>query len=164
MLRRHLPILAILATLVSGTVSWIVSEPADPSAGWRIERIALSPSGRWIGVGSASGWIGIIDQTAPEGPQRFRAGPGQLRDLRFTADERWLVMKNDALWRHPVTELGSLEPASDPGQPQHDAVWNGEHSSNVVSGSGLTIFGNAAGSIEVHDERTRALLRRFTFR
>jgi hypothetical protein len=115
-------------------------------------------------LGAASGWIGIIDQTQPDSPQRFRGGEGKLRDLRFSLDEQWLF----ALARHAVQSLGSLEPvtpADDRGVPQVDMEFPGEHTSNVVRGtSGIAVFGNAAGSIEVHDVSSGKMLRRFTFR
>jgi hypothetical protein len=121
-------------------------------------------------VGSASGWIGIIDQTLPDGQQRFRGSVGKLRDLRFSKDEHWLIVTNDAAARHAVQSLGSLEPlgpGDDPGEPQMDSVATnlGERTSNVVSASdGTAVFGNFAGSVEVHDAHNGKMLRRFTFR
>jgi len=145
-----------------------VSKPVDETAGWRIVRVAMSRSGRWIAVGSASGWIGIIDQTQPDSPQRFRGGTGELRDLRFSKDERLLIVANDKLARHAVQLLGSLEPLAqgdDQGEPQVEVPWTEEHTSNVVGGpGGVMVFGNAAGSIAVYDTGTRTMLRRFTFR
>ncbi len=168
MLRRHLPILVLISAMLSGAGSWLVSEPVDPTAAWRIVRVAVSPGGRWIAVGAASGWIGIIDQTQPDSPQRFRGGVGKLRDLRFTKDEQWLVAENDGMARHAVASLGSLEPLAageDSGVRLTSIDWPEEHSSNVVSGAGgIVVFGNAAGSIEVHDAASRRMLRRFTFR
>jgi hypothetical protein len=164
--RRYLPILVALSAVLSGAASWVVSDALDEKAEWRIVRVAVSPSGRWIAVGAVSGWIGIIDQTQPDSPQRFRGGSGALRDLRFSKDEQWLIVKNDALARHAVRELGTLEPLAayeDAGEPQVDVEWAGEHSSNVARGRDVAVFGNAAGSIEVHDIQTGKMLRRFTF-
>jgi hypothetical protein len=107
--RRHLPICVVLSAVLSGAAAWVVSEPVDETAAWRIVRVAVSRSGRWTAVGAASGWIGIIDRTQPDSPQRFRGGSGELHDLRFTNDERWLIVENDALARHAVQSLGSLE-------------------------------------------------------
>jgi hypothetical protein len=167
-LRRHLPIYVVISAGLSGVVAWFAAEPVDEAAAWRILRVAVSGSGRWIAVGAASGWIGIIDQTQPDSPQRFRGGAGKLRDLRFSKDEQWLIVANDALARHKVQSLGSLEPlepGDNRGEPQTSAEWAAEHTSNVASGTGsVVVFGNAAGSIEVHDVRTREMLRRFTFR
>jgi len=167
-LRRHLPILVLISGVLSGAASWLASEPVDPAADWRILRVAVSPGGRWIAVGAASGWIGIIDQNQPDSPQRFRGGSGELRDLRFTQDEQWLIVENDAPARHAVASMGSLEPlraGDDSGVSSGSINWPGEHSSNVVSGAGgIVVFGNAAGSIEVHDAASRRMLRRFTFR
>lgn len=166
MLRRHLLILVLLSAVLSGVLSWVVSEPVDEKGAWRILRVAVSPSGRWIALGAASGWIGIIDQTQPDSPQRFRGGTGKLRDLRFSKDEQWLFVRNDTWARHPVRELGSLEPVGeDSGVPQVDVDWTGGRTSNAVSGAGgVVVFGNGAGSIEVHDFASGKMLRRFTFR
>lgn len=152
------------AALLSAVAAWVASEPADPTAAWRIDRVAVSPSARWIGVAAASGWIGIIDQEAPDSPQRFRGGAGKLRDLRFTKDEEWLQVQNDQCSRHSVYQLGSLEPCDQPGDPQTPVDWPGERSSNAVTAAGIVVFGNAAGSIEVHDAGSGRMLRRFTFR
>ena len=158
----------MFAAVLSGVFSWAVSKPVDETAGWRIERVAISKGGRWIAVGSASGWIGIIDQTQPDSPQRFRGGTGDLRDLRFSHDDQWLIVANDKPSRHPVQSLGSLEllaPGEDPGEPQVEVPWTEEHSSNVVAGpGGIAVFGNPEGSIEVHDTGTGKMLRRVTFR
>ena len=132
--------------------------------------MAVSKSARWIAVGSASGWIGIIDQTQPDGPQRFRGGKGRLRDLRFSKDEQWLVVANNLSAKHAVQSLGSLEPlgpGDDPGETQSEILLGKFRTatSNVVSApDGTAVFGNAAGSIEVQDLGTGAVLRRFTFR
>ena len=142
----------------------MVSEPIDAKAAWRIERVAVSPSARWIAVGTASGWIGIIDQEVPDSPQRFRAGAGKLRDLRFSTDEEWLMVQNDECSRHSVYQLGSLEPCNQTGVPQVASDWPGDRSSNVVTAAGVVVFGNAAGSIEVHNAASHKMLRRFTFR
>ena len=173
MSRRHLPIAVVLSAILSGAAYWLLSQPADELAPRRIVRVAVSKSGRWIAAGAASGWIGIIDQTQPEGPQRFRGGPGPLRDLRFTRDEKWLVITNDSASRHLVQSLSSLEPllaGEDPGDPQKEA-WDSsqsnpaERTSNLASAPDDTVvFGNYAGSIEVHSAATGKLLRRFTFR
>jgi hypothetical protein len=167
-LRRYLPIVVVLSAVLSGAASWIVSQPVDETAAWRIVRVAVSGNGRWIAVGAESGWIEIIDQTRPDSPQRFRGGAGALRDLRFSRDDQWLFVENDALARHAVQSLGSLEPLSpgdDGSVPQVDMEFPGEHTSNVVRGTGgVAVFGNAAGSIEVHDVSSGRMLRRYTFR
>jgi len=169
-LRRYLPLAVFFTAAFSGVAAWIASEPVDETAGWRINRVAMSESGRWVAAGSASGWIGIIDQTAPEAPQRFRAGAGELRDLRFSADEKWLIVENDALARHAVQSLGSLEPlgpGDDRGEAQIEGmvVPQGIRTSNVAGGSsGVAVFGNAKGVIEVRDPKSGRTLRRFTFR
>jgi hypothetical protein len=148
---------------------WEWLEPADAAADYRIVRVAVSPSARWIAVGSESGWIGIIDQTKPESPQRFRGGKGSLRDLGFSKDEQWLVVTNKTRAKHPVQVLGSLEPMApgeDVGEPVAEILGKfGEHTSNVVAApDGTAVFGNSVGSIEVHAVPSGATLRRFTFR
>ncbi len=167
---RHLPFAVVVLAILSGLWFWKWLEPDDPEAQYRIVRVAVSKSSRWIAVGSASGWIGIIDQTHPDGPQRFRGGKGALRDLRFSKDEQWLIVTNREKAKHAVQVLGSLQPlgsADDPGEPQAEILLGkyGNPSSNVVAApDGTAVFGNAAGSIEVHDAGTRAVLRRYTFR
>ena len=162
--RRHLPILLALYAVLSGAASWVISEPIDEKAAWRIERVAVSPSGLWIAAAAASGWIGIIDQTQSDSTQRFRGGAGKLRDLRFSKDEEWLLVQNDRCSRHSVYQLGSLEPCDQTGEPQTAVDWPGERSSNAVTAAGVVVFGNAAGSIEVHDLASGKMLRRFLFR
>lgn len=164
MSRRLLPIYVVLTAVLSGVAAWIISEPLDPAAALSIERVAISSSGRVIGVAASSGWIGIIDQDAPDAPQRFRGGAGKLRDLRFSSDEEWLLVQNDECSRHSVYQLGSLYPCDNPGEPQTTVDWPADRSSNAVTAAGLVVFGNAAGSIEVHDRASGKMLRRFTFR
>lgn len=169
MFSRYLPIAVVFSALISGVASWAVSKPIDEKTAWRILRVAVSKSGRWIAVGSASGWIGIIDQNQPDTPQRFRGGEGELRDLRFTRDERWLIVTNAVSAKLPVETLGSLEPlmpGEDPGEPQtaFSKPFLGQATSNVVAGPNIFVFGNAGGSIEVRDQHRGTLVRRFTFR
>jgi hypothetical protein len=168
--RRYLLFAVLFSAVLSGVASWTVLEPVDETAGWRIVRVAVSGSGRWIAVGAASGWVGIIDQTQPESAQRFRGGAGELRDLRFSRDEKWLIVANDSLARHAVQSLGSLEllsPGDDAGVAQVEPAAAGlePRTSNLAAGPGdVVVFGNAAGSVEVHDRRRGAVVRRFTFR
>ena len=171
MLRRYLSTIAVvLAAVCSGAAYWMLSQPADLLAPRRIVRVAVSKSGRWIAAGAASGWIEIIDQSQPDSPQRFRGGSGALRDLRFSSDEKWLVVANDKLSHHAVESLGSLEPLApgdDAGVPQEQpaSVDLGERTSNLAAGPANTaVLGNRAGSIEIYHLITGALLRRFTFR
>ncbi len=159
-----------MSAILSGVLLWAWLAPPDDSAQYKIVRVAVSKSARWIAMGAASGWIGIIDQTNPDSAQRFRGGKGALRDLRFTKDEQWLVVVNNRIARHPVQSLGSLEelgPDGDSGEGQAEILMGdfGERTSNLIAGpDGSVVFGNHAGSIEIHDARTKVLLRRFTFR
>jgi hypothetical protein len=168
--RRHIPIFLVLSAVLSGVLYWRWLSSNDEVALRRIVRVAISGSGRWIAAGGASGWIGIIDQTSPDAPQRFRGGPGKLQDLRFSKDEQWLIVVNDSAARHPVRSLGSLEavkPGDDSGEPQStpDALVNDERTSNLASGpGGIAVFGSEGGVIEVRDLHTGKMLRRFTFR
>lgn len=171
--RRYLILLLLLAAFTSGVLSFVLAKRTDPKEDFPIVRVAASRSGQWIAVLSESGWIGIFDHEHPENPQRFRLASGRVLDLRFTPDEEWVVIAAEELWRHPAKIMGSMEllpSGQDTSEPQVSVtVPNGidqsEITSNVVRGPGpgTVLFGNAAGSIEIHNEHG-ALLERYMFR
>lgn len=174
MSRRYLTILVALSPLLSGSLYWRLTEPAPPTTERHIVRVAVSPSGRWIAAGAASGWIAVFDRETPDTHQRFRGGEGPLRDLRFSRDEQWLIVVNSGQLRHPVERLGineMLVPGQDPGLTQEDAsaapaAANAERTSNVVPGPlpESVLFGNFAGSLEVRHRASGEILERYTFR
>ncbi|MEO5923983.1 MAG: hypothetical protein ABIR70_09165 [Bryobacteraceae bacterium] len=170
MTRRYLPIAVFLSAVLSGYLYWWWLVSSDEIALRRIVRVAVSKSGRWIAAGTPTGWIGIIDQTHPDVPQRFRGGFGDLRDLRFSKDEAWLMIQNNAWAKHPVQSLGSLEPLGaedEQGDPQPEVLWMSpvERTSNSAAGpNDIAVSGSYDGAIYVYDTRSRKLLRRLTFR
>ena len=172
--RRHLIPLVFLSAVLAAFVSFVFAKRDRPQDDYPILRVAMSRSGQWFAAASKSGWIGIFDRSHPDTPQRFRLEFGDVRDLRFTADEEWLTIATPRqVWRHPAKILGSTEPVpqgQDAGEPQTAAqvpsgVDASEVTSNVVTASkdGETLFGNLAGSVEIH-ERSGKLRERYTFR
>ena len=55
-------------------------------------------------MASKSGWIGIFEHNHPDTPQRFRLEYGEVRDLRFSPDGRYLAILNES----HVTHLWNL--------------------------------------------------------
>ncbi len=174
MSRRYHIFLLICAAFLSAVLSFVFTKRVDPKDNFPIARVAVSRSGQWIAVASDTGWIGIFDHEHPENPQRFRlVDGGTVKDLRFTPDEDWLMIQDHELRRHPVKILGSTEAVpkgQDTSEPQVVAalpvgIDKGEITSNIVRGpgSGTVLFGNFAGSVEIHDPAGK-LLERYTFR
>ncbi len=170
MSRRHLPIAVVFSALLSGLLYWTWLGSNDESVTRRIVRVTVSKSGRWIAAGAATGWIGIIDREHPDTQQRFRGGFGGLRDLRFSKDEAWLMVQNNAWAKHAVESLGVLEPVGDDaehGDPQPELLWMGpsERTSNSAAGpDGVAVSGSYYGAIDVYDTGSGKLVRRYIFR
>jgi hypothetical protein len=154
---RYLPV-ALVAILTS-LIYWIWSRPEDRSGEQRIVQVALSPSKHWIAAAAASGWVGVWERSAPERMQRFRAGP--VRRLGFSADGEWLVLDNGHWLRHPVRHAGVLEEAEPADAHAAPAAGGAE-----IPGPepGTVLKGNQAGSVEIRNTQTGALLERYTFR
>ena len=171
--RRYQILLAVLAAIVAGLVSFAFATKDRPQDDYPILRVAISRDGQWFAVASKSGWIGVFDRSHPDTPQRFRLEYGEARDLRFTSDGEGLIIgAGRQTWRHPAKVLGSTEllaDGQDGGEPQPAAavpsgVDPSEVTSNLVAGPrGEVLFGNLAGSVEIHDAAGK-LLERHTFR
>jgi WD40 repeat protein len=71
----------------------------------RIASMALSSSGRWIATGTGAGSITLLDLKLPWHRQRINASSGELNDLQFSPDERFLAIAKRRLTVHSVQDL-----------------------------------------------------------
>jgi WD40 repeat protein len=111
----------------------------------RIVSIAVSSSGRWIAAGTHTGSIALLD-LGNGSLQRISAGSGDLNDLQFSPDERFLAIANRNL---SVASLGSLQ------RLRSDDRNYGTIRFSSDGGRLLTITGS--GTIEVLDAKSGEL-------
>lgn len=89
---------------VAGVLLWLTAG-RHHEADHRIVSIAVSSSGRLIAAGTRIGSITLLDSDKPGQPQRINVSSGELNDLQFSPDERFLAIANLGLTVHSVHDL-----------------------------------------------------------
>src|SRR5215469_15299652 len=85
--------------------TWIVATGSkSPPIDQRVSRVALSRSGRWLGIGTAHGRITVWDQIRNDAPKQFAFPHGDLNDLQFSQDEQLLAIASEDLGIYTLTE------------------------------------------------------------
>ena len=89
---------------VAGFVLWRAAGQHG-EADHRIVSIAMSFSGRWIAAGMRTGSITGLNRDHPGLLRRIHADSGELNDLQFSPDERFLAIANRKLTVHSLQDL-----------------------------------------------------------
>jgi hypothetical protein len=142
-----------IAGLVSGLLLVSMAFMPGPGKPIAITTIAVSSTGRWVAAGTHDGHVVVCDLNTGDPCTTVTNESGELNDLQFSPDERFLAVANSNIQLFAVDDHFRSIPVFMDGKNYGTVRFNN-------TGSELLTI-NSRSEIELADIRSRAVVKRF---
>ena len=91
--------------VICGFAIAFIGRGERPAAQRRVSVVAASSTSKLLAAGTPAGDISVWANGRDTGPEQFRSPVGELNDIQFSPDERWLAIANRNLTTYKIGDL-----------------------------------------------------------